>query len=132
MYELCSSQCNRHEYVINKAKDQIMLHTKKVSHAIISEKTGRYALNLLAAIAVMAPTLVLAGDTPPWQNAAQAVLNIFTGGLSKTLATIAVIALGIMAAAGKLEWGTAIKVIVGLVLIFGAANIVGWITAAVA
>jgi len=109
-----------------------MLNTKNANHAIISKKTGRYALNLLAAIAVMAPTLALAGNTPPWQNAAQAVLDIFTGGLSRVLATIAVIALGIMAAAGKLEWGTAIKVIVGLVLIFGAANIVGWITLAVA
>lgn len=107
-----------------------MLNTKNATHAIISKKTGRYALNLLAAIAVMAPSIAMADA--PWQGAADAVLRIFTGGLSKTLATIAVIALGIMAAAGKLEWGTAIKVIIGLVLIFGAANIVGWITAAVA
>lgn len=105
-----------------------------ISKPIISEQTYQRALRCLMMIAalliVMSPDIALAAA--PWQNAAQAILDVFTGGLSKTLATIAVIALGIMAAAGKLEWGTAIKVIVGLVLIFGAANIVGWITAAVA
>jgi len=101
---------------------------------MINEETyqrGVNALLLLAMLLVaMSPDIALADA--PWQGAADAVLAIFTGGLSQTLATIAVIALGIMAAAGKLEWGTAIKVIVGLVLIFGAANIVSWITGAVA
>lgn len=105
-----------------------------INKPIISEQTYQRALHglmMVAALLVaMSPDIALADA--PWQSAADAVLRIFTGGLSKTLATIAVIALGIMAAAGKLEWGTAIKVIVGLVLIFGAANIVGWITTAVA
>ncbi len=104
-----------------------------ISQPIITEQTYKRALHglmmLAALLVVMSPDIALADA--PWQSAADAVLKIFTGGLSKTLATIAVIALGIMAAAGKLEWGTAIKVIVGLVLIFGAANIVGWISGAV-
>lgn len=97
---------------------------------VIPEKTAKNLIDFLAiaalALIVMSPEVVMAAGTP-WENAATGILNVFQNGLSQTLATIAVIALGIMAAAGKLEWGTAIKVIVGIVLIFGSAKIVDWI-----
>jgi len=97
---------------------------------MIPEKTAKNLIDFLAiaalALIVMSPEVVMAAGTP-WENAATGILNVFQNGLSQTLATIAVIALGIMAAAGKLEWGTAIKVIVGIVLIFGSAKIVEWI-----
>ena len=66
----------------------------------------------------------------PWDSAAAGVLAIFTGGLTRTLAIIAVIACGIAAIAGKLSWDWAIKIIVGIVLIFGAAAIVDYVIAA--
>ena len=52
------------------------------------------------------------------------------GGLTRTIAIISVIACGIAAIAGKLSWDWAIKIIVGIVLIFGAAAIVDYIIAA--
>lgn len=66
----------------------------------------------------------------PWDSAANNVLAIFTGGLTRTLAIIAVIACGIAAIAGKLSWDWAIKVIIGIVMIFGAAAIVDYVIAA--
>jgi len=66
----------------------------------------------------------------PWDSTAQQILSIFTGGLTRTIAIISVIACGIAAIAGKLSWDWAIKIIVGIVLIFGAAAIVDYIIAA--
>ena len=84
------------------------------------------AIIALGAFALM-PEMALAA---PWDSAATQVLAIFTGGLTRTLAIIAVIACGIAAIAGKLSWDWAIKIIVGIVLIFGAASIVDFIIAA--
>ncbi len=66
----------------------------------------------------------------PWDSTSQQILAIFTGGLTRTIAIISVIACGIAAIAGKLSWDWAIKIIVGIVLIFGAAAIVDYIIAA--
>lgn len=66
----------------------------------------------------------------PWDGAANKVLEIFTGGLTRTIAIIAVIACGIAALAGKLSWDWAIKIIIGIVLIFGAASIVDYVISA--
>lgn len=87
---------------------------------------GFVAAMAMGALALM-PEIAMAA---PWDSAATQVLAIFTGGLTRTLAIIAVIACGIMAMAGKLSWDWAIKIIVGIVLIFGAAAIVDYIIAA--
>lgn len=76
----------------------------------------------ILAVALM-PELVMA---EPWDDAATKVQDIFTGGFARTLAIIAVIACGVMALAGKLSWDWAIKIILGIVLIFGAATIVDY------
>ena len=83
---------------------------------------------LLAAFAVLVPEVAMA---EPWDSAAQKVLDIFTGGFARLLAIIAVVALGLAALAGKLSWDWAIKIIIGIVLIFGAATFVDWIIAGV-
>ncbi len=82
----------------------------------------------LVILILMSPDLAMA---EPWDAAAQKVLDIFTGGLARLLAIIAVIACGIAAIAGKLSWDWAIKIIIGIVLIFGAAAIVDYIISAV-
>ena len=86
---------------------------------------------LLSAISVACllslPEVALAA---PWDTAAQQVLSIFTGGLTRTIAIIAVIALGLAAMAGKLSWRWAINIILGIVLIFGSAAFVDYIIAA--
>lgn len=78
-------------------------------------------------------TLALIPDiamAAPWDSTATKVLEIFTGGMTRTIAIIAVIACGIAAMAGKLSWDWAIKIIVGIVLIFGAAAIVDYVISA--
>lgn len=82
---------------------------------------------LVMMFAMFAPDLAMA---EPWNDAAQKVWDIFTGGFARLLAIIAVIACGIAALAGKLSWDWAIKIIVGIILIFGAASIVDYIISA--
>ena len=82
---------------------------------------------VLIACAAMAPELAMAA---PWDNTANQVLAMFTGGLTRTLAILGVIACGIAAFFGKLSWDWAIKIIVGVVLIFGSATIIDYIIAA--
>ncbi len=65
----------------------------------------------------------------PWDSTATKILDIFTGGLTRTFAIIAVIASGIAAIAGKLSWDWTIKIVVGIVLIFGSASIVDYVIA---
>jgi type IV secretory pathway VirB2 component (pilin) len=86
---------------------------------------------LMAVVGVMALTPELA-MAAPWDSTATKVLEIFTGGLTRTLAIIAVIACGIAAVAGKLSWDWAIKIIVGIVLIFGATSIVDYVISSAA
>jgi type IV secretory pathway VirB2 component (pilin) len=81
----------------------------------------------LAIAMVLLPEVALAGGgggATPWATTADSVRGIFTGGLSRTIAIIAVIACGIAALAGKLSWDWAVKIIVGIVLIFGSATVV--------
>jgi type IV secretory pathway VirB2 component (pilin) len=66
----------------------------------------------------------------PWDSVATKVLSIFTGGITRTFAIIAVIACGIAALAGKLSWDWAIKIIVGIVLIFGSTAFVDFLISA--
>jgi type IV secretion system protein VirB2 len=79
----------------------------------------------IGAVWVMPETAMAA----PWDSTATKILDIFTGGLTRTIAIISVIACGIAAIAGKLSWDWAIKIIVGIILIFGAASIVDYIIA---
>ena len=65
----------------------------------------------------------------PWDSTATQILGIFTGGLTRTIAIISVIACGIAAIAGKLSWDWTIKIVVGIVLIFGSASIVDYVIA---
>ncbi len=107
---------------------------KKAARALNSKEGGKAnnratTLMVAAGIGLLAltPELALAA---PWDSAATKVLEIFTGGLTRTLAIIAVIACGIAAIAGKLSWDWAIKIIVGIVLIFGSTSIVDYVVSA--
>lgn len=52
------------------------------------------------------------------------VVLILTGTTGKAIATVAVIAVGVGALLGKISWGMALIVALGVALIFGAASIV--------
>lgn len=109
---------------------------RKVKNAIAANHTSKVDINKRAAsvMAVMAMgTFALMPEMAmalPWDSTATSILGIFTGGLTRTLAIIAVIACGIAAIAGKLSWDWGIKIIVGIVLIFGSTSIVDYVIAA--
>jgi type IV secretion system protein VirB2 len=103
-----------------------MKYTNLISNTMKTLARNKAAL-LGISFAIGIPEVAFAA---PWDSAATEVLGIFTGGLTRTLAIIAVIACGIAAIAGKLSWDWAIKIIVGIVLIFGAAAIVDYVIAA--
>ncbi len=113
------NHANQKHIIINNNMAGITDAGTRTSHVV--------ALVALMALA-LAPASALAGT--PWDSAASQVLAIFTGGLTRTLAIIAVIACGIAAIAGKLSWDWAIKIIVGIVLIFGGTSIVDYVIAA--
>ncbi len=56
------------------------------------------------------------------------VLNELQGGIGKGIATIAIIVLGIGLFLGKLSWPLALATALGIGLIFGAAQMVTWIS----
>lgn len=63
-------------------------------------------------------------------NVAKAVADFMTGTFAKTVATIAVAALGYGALRGHIRLGWALSIIGGIALIFGAAQIVAWLSQA--
>jgi type IV secretion system protein VirB2 len=99
----------------------------KNSNKTSSRTVGIYAATFAIACAAIVPEIAVAA---PWDSVATRVLEIFTGGLTRTIAIVAVIACGIAAMAGKLSWDWVIKIVVGVVLIFGSAAIVDYIIAA--
>lgn len=85
----------------------------------------------LVAFSMLAPELAHAGaGTSPWDGAGDAVLDLLTGGLTRSIAIIAVIAAGIAGIAGKLSWDWVIKIVIGITLIFGAPAIVTFFSSA--
>lgn len=80
----------------------------------------------LTALILMAPDVVLASAAPDTQIS-QTLCNIVTwlnGSTGRAVATIAVIVVGVMALAGRLNWSMAIIVVAGIALVFGAKAIV--------
>jgi type IV secretory pathway VirB2 component (pilin) len=110
-------------YLIQKTRYAVSINVEK-RHAPLTF----LSVGVLVILALM-PEIAMAA---PWDGAATKVLEIFTSGLVRTLAIIAVIACGLAAFGGKLSWDWAIKIIVGIVLTFGATSIVDYVIAGVA
>ena len=71
------------------------------------------------------------GSLAPVQSTLTTLVSTLTGPIATALATLAVIACGFLAWAGRLTWGVAGSVIFGIVLVFGAAQIVQFFQSAV-
>jgi type IV secretion system protein VirB2 len=97
----------------------------RFSNNVTKSKLGM-PLALAAGVGALAlmPSIAMAA---PWDAAIGAVAGTLQGTLGKGIAIVAVIALGLMAMAGKLEWMTAIKVVIGIVIMFSASQIINWI-----
>jgi type IV secretory pathway VirB2 component (pilin) len=91
--------------------------------------TGQFTwvILLCTAILVLLPSPVWAIDTPMGYVLCQ-VVGFFYGNLGRGLATMAVIVVGIGATLGKVSWGLAITVAVGISVIFSAPNILRLVT----
>lgn len=114
--------------LILKTKAAVTANKAKMTHA--DQQAIVFMLAMGICLLAIAPSLAFAGTGGPWDTAAAQVRAIFTGGLARTLAIIAVISCGIAAIAGKLSWDWAIKIVIGIVLIFGSATIVDYVIAA--
>lgn len=56
------------------------------------------------------------------------VVKSLSGGIAKAVATIAIIGVAGGLLMGKLQWMTAMTVSVGVIIIFSAGKIVGWVS----
>lgn len=87
---------------------------------------GRYAAAaLISAFLILLPDVLLASD-PDYQisNTLCEVVRWLNGSTGRAVATIAVIVVGVMALAGRLNWSMAIIVVAGIAILFGAKSIV--------
>jgi len=82
-------------------------------------------------LAVIASTIPETSFAAPWDSVGQQILTDLTGPFAKTIAAIAVVACGIAAMAGRMPIDWAIKIVLGIVLIFGSTSFVTWISSAV-
>lgn len=70
------------------------------------------------ALCLIMPEMALAA---PWDGPLQELIDILTGSTARLGAILAIIVLGFMAMTGRMNWGLAGGIIVGIVLIFGSA-----------
>ncbi|SEF01377.1 type IV secretion system protein VirB2 [Rhizobiales bacterium GAS191] len=97
-------------------------------------RRGMWTAGLVLSLAVVAVSLGAGeafaqttggtGAFQPVSTAAQSVLTFMTGTFATTAATIAVAAMGFFALTGRIPWNWAFSVIIGIALIFGAAQVV--------
>lgn len=97
----------------------------------------RHALartGIALALATIAATDAFAqsgGSLAPVQTTLQQLVTTLTGQIATSLAVLAVIGSGFLAWAGRLTWGIAGSIIFGIVLVFGATQIVQFFQSAV-
>ena len=78
-----------------------------------------YACTLL-----ILPDLAWAQALDPVQGVADMFVEFLTGAFATSIAVIGLAVCGFMAMMGRLPWGAALAVIAGIILVFGAANLV--------
>ena len=78
--------------------------------------------------AMVHPALAQATGVTSLETGAQAILNMLTGTTAKIFATIAVIGVGLSCLTGRLDLRHAFFVVIGIGIIFGAAQIASMLT----
>ena len=87
------------------------------------------ALLLLLLYAALWPAdLAWAQALTPLSTVATNIATALTGTFATAVATIGLVGCGFMAMSGRMPWGSAVAVIGGIILIFGAATLVGEIS----
>jgi type IV secretion system protein VirB2 len=97
-----------------------------LANTFTKTNTTKLAMVAGTAIAVSAVSVMpaLAQDLSPITTMLTNVTTALTGPMGKGIGTIAVCAVGISAFTGRMNWMFAISVLIGLVLLFGAATII--------
>lgn len=82
------------------------------------------ALALFVAV-MLVPEMALAGATgeSPLESVLCRLVNWLTGPTGRALATLAIIIIGVGALMGKVSWGMAIIVAIGIAIVFGAPTL---------
>jgi len=101
-----------------------------IEQAKENQRTTRFVLtSALLCLVAMEPSIAAATTSGGAafgniEGVATRILSFMTGTFGRTVATIAVVVLGMMAMFGKLAWDHAIKVIFGIAIVFGAASVI--------
>ena len=91
--------------------------SRRLKAAAARASSTGWMLGLLASKA-------FARDLSPVQSTLDQIVQLFTGTLGTSLAILAVISCGVLAWVGRLTWNLAGSIILGIVFVFGSANIV--------
>lgn len=86
---------------------------------------------VLSALAAGEALAQAGGSLQPVQSTLTQLVTTLTGQIATSLAVLAVIGSGFLAWAGRLTWGIAGSIIFGIVLVFGATQIVSFFQSAV-
>jgi type IV secretion system protein VirB2 len=97
-----------------------MLNLRKKIFAVL--------ITIFTGFSTFMPTQVYAAEIAKAEDAMCNAYGIFNGTLGKTFAVFAIVALGIAFFLGKVSWGTAIAIALGIGSIFGAPALVNTLT----
>ena len=97
--------------------------------SIIQNNVWR-ALLCLSIISTIASNNVTRADTDddPFGTQLCNVVQSLSGDIAKSIATVAIFALGVGLFMGKLSWPTAAITSIGVITIFSASAVVGWLS----
>ncbi|RWI37012.1 MAG: hypothetical protein EOR30_26080 [Mesorhizobium sp.] len=88
---------------------------------------GKFALKLALAATLgiaLAPATAYAQSAAPIEGVLEWFVGVLQGSIARSFAIIAVCFLGFLAMTGRLAWMMAFSIIIGIALIFGAAQLV--------
>ena len=80
---------------------------------------------LVAGAAAFLPAIA-AAQASPWLTGSNSLVTNFTA-LALPIAILVVMGIGVFAMAGRMQWGTALAAILGVVIVFGAPQLVTWV-----
>jgi type IV secretion system protein VirB2 len=82
------------------------------------------SLALLTTTMALAPQLAYAQSAAPVEGILDWFVGVLQGNVARSLAIIAVCFLGFLFLTGRMAWQGAISIIIGIAIIFGAAQLV--------
>lgn len=96
----------------------------------ILSATSRFRLKVAVGLALLttgmalAPSFAYAQSAAPVEGILEWFVGVLQGNVARSLAIIAVCFLGFMFLTGRMAWQAAISIVIGIAIIFGAAQLV--------